>query len=138
MKVVLDTSVLVSGFLSPFGPCGEIVRMVTAGKIQLCYDARILAEYIEVLRRPLFQIDPNELAPIIDYIESTGQPAASSPLPHRLPDKDDEMFLEVALSAGARCLVTGNMKHYPEKLRMGMRVMTPAQFMAFYRARRYD
>ena len=138
MKVVLDTNVLVSGFLSPFGPCGEIIRMATAGTIQLCYDARILAEYSEVLRRPLFQIDPNELVTILDYIESTGQSAASSPLPHRLPDKDDEMFLEVALSAGARCLVTGNMKHYPEKLRMGMRIMTPAQFMSFYRARRYE
>ena len=138
MKVVLDTNVLVSGLLSPYGPCGEIVRMMTGGAIQLCYDARILAEYGEVLRRPRFRINPDELAAVLDYIESAGQSVASVPLPHSLPDGDDEAFLEVALGAGARCLVTGNMRHYPEKLRMGMRVISPAQFMTFYRARRYE
>ena len=35
MKVVLDTNVLVSGLLTPFGPSGEIVRMVAAGKLIL-------------------------------------------------------------------------------------------------------
>ena len=85
MKVVLDTNVIVSGFLSPFGPCGEIVCMVTAGEIQLCYDARILAEYGEVLRRPLFKIDRDDLAAVLDYIESAGQSAAPTPLPHSMP-----------------------------------------------------
>ncbi len=138
MKVVLDTNVLVSGLLSPYGPCGEIVRMVTGGAIQVCYDARILAEYGEVLRRPLFRMNPDDLASVLDYIESAGQSVASVPLSHPLPDKDDEAFLEVALGAGARCLVTGNMRLYPEKLRMGMRVIAPAQFTTFYRARRYE
>ena len=31
MRIVLDTNVLVSGLLSPFGPPGEIVRLVTMG-----------------------------------------------------------------------------------------------------------
>ena len=138
MKVVLDTNVLVSGLLSPYGPCGEIVRMMTGGAIQVCHDARILAEYGEVLRRPLFRRDPAELASVLDYLESAGQSAASAPLSRPLPDKDDEAFLEVALGAGARCLITGNMKHYPEKLKMGVRVLSPAQFITFYRARRYE
>jgi len=33
MKIVLDTNVLVSGLLTPFGTSGEIVRMVSAGKM---------------------------------------------------------------------------------------------------------
>lgn len=44
MKVVLDTNVVVSGLLSPFGPPGEIVRMTADGFLELCYDARILSE----------------------------------------------------------------------------------------------
>jgi len=51
MDIVIDTNVLVAGLLSPFGACGEIVRMVSAGKLTLSFDARILSEYNEVLRR---------------------------------------------------------------------------------------
>ncbi len=36
MKIVWDTNVLVSGLLTPFGPSGEIVRMVSAGELILC------------------------------------------------------------------------------------------------------
>ena len=42
MNIVLDTNVLVAGLLSPFGPCGEIVRMVSSGALTLAFDARIL------------------------------------------------------------------------------------------------
>ena len=39
---------LVSGLLNPHGPPGQIVRMVAAGDIVLCYDARITTEYRKV------------------------------------------------------------------------------------------
>lgn len=52
MRIVLDTNVLVAGLLSPFGPCGEIVRMVSSGEPALCFDARILSEVNDVLKRP--------------------------------------------------------------------------------------
>jgi predicted nucleic acid-binding protein len=35
MKIVLDTNVLVAGLLSPFGPCGDIIRMVSSGYLTL-------------------------------------------------------------------------------------------------------
>ena len=33
MKIVLDTNVLVSGLLTPFGSSGEIVRMVFSNEL---------------------------------------------------------------------------------------------------------
>ncbi len=57
MKVVLDTNVVVSGLLSPFGPPGEIIRMTAGGLLELCYDARILSEYQSVLLREKFPFD---------------------------------------------------------------------------------
>ena len=54
MKIVLDTNVLVSGLLNPYGPPGRIVQMVAAGALQLCFDARIICEYRDVLVRPVF------------------------------------------------------------------------------------
>ena len=65
MKIVLDTNVLVSGLLTPFGPCGEIVRMVSAGKLILYIDARILSEYNEVLQRPKFKFNNDHIDTLI-------------------------------------------------------------------------
>lgn len=57
VKVVVDTNGLVAGLLSAFGPAGEIVRMIASSALSLCFDARILAEYGDVLLRPKFVFD---------------------------------------------------------------------------------
>jgi len=133
MKVVLDTNVLVSGLLSPFGPCGEIVSMVSSGELTLCFDARILLEYTEVLARPKFQFNQEKVATLLDQIESCGQAVAPSPLRQPLPDRDDEPFLEVALSSKSTCLITGNRIHFPEDCCQGMMIFSPSEFHTFYR-----
>ena len=135
MRIVLDTNVIVSGLLSPFGPPGEIVRMVSSGTLILCVDARLLAEYDEVLARPKFGFDQDSVAAFLDYMDFKSEVIASQPLDHRLPDLDDEPFLEVALAAGADCLVTGNLVHFPADLRVGATVLSPAEFMAALRGR---
>ena len=50
-----------------------------------------------------------------------------------LPDVTDAPFLEVALAAGAP-LVTGNVQHCPGKCRRGVRVLTPAEYIAQFAA----
>ena len=132
MKIVLDTNVLVSGLLSPFGKCGEIVRMLVSNGITVCVDARILIEYGEVLRRPHFRMDPHKVDAVIDYIRVSSETHPTMPLATPLPDADDNQFLEVALSAEAECLVTGNTKHYPAGKRAGVRVLTPAEFLDYF------
>ena len=49
---VLDTNVLVSGLLSPFGPPGRLVDALLARHLRIASDDRIEAEYREVLARP--------------------------------------------------------------------------------------
>jgi putative PIN family toxin of toxin-antitoxin system len=129
MKVVVDTNVMVSGLLAPYGPGGEIVRMVSAGHLSLCYDARILAEYAEVLVRPKFPFEPHLVETLLAQIREGGTVVAAVPLQLRLPDPDDEMFLQAALAGGAECLITGNLRHYPPAKRQGVTVVTPAEFV---------
>lgn len=132
MKIVLDTNVLVAGLLSPFGPCGEIVRMVSSGELALGVDARILTEYKEVLGRPKFKFEKEKVAAVLDYVEVHGLTVASSPLPRSLPDVDDEPFLEVAIAARVACLVTGNKNHFPPVPCRGVAVFSPSDFLKFY------
>lgn len=136
MRIVLDTNVLVTGLLSPFGPPGEIVRMVSSAELTLGFDARILSEYGEVLARPRFGFDEDAVAALLDFIACRGHTVASSPLVERLPDPDDEPFPEVALACGAECLVTGNLAHFPEALRQQVTALSPGEFLAAYRSKR--
>ena len=133
MIIVLDTNVLVSGLLTPFGGSGEIVRMVSTGKLILEYDARILIEYQEVLNRSKFQFDKDQIDSLIDYIKKNGQAVSPGPLNKHLPDPDDAPFLEVAIEGKAEYLVTGNKVHYPKKFREGIKVLSPNEFINIYR-----
>jgi len=133
MKVVLDTNVLVSGLLNPYGPPGRILQMVAAGELQVCFDARILAEYREVLRRPAFPFRGEEVDALLRQVHAAGEPVAARPLAQSLPDPDDEPLLEVAIGADVEYLVTGNLRHFPAKRRGGIRVVSPAKFLAIFR-----
>jgi putative PIN family toxin of toxin-antitoxin system len=133
MRIVLDTNVLVAGLLSPFGPSAEIIRMVSSGELTLYFDARILSEYGEVLRRSKFRFQMDKVIALLDYIERRGHIVASSPLSNSLPDPGDQPFLEVALAGQALCLVTGNHAHFPSKLCQGVKVLSPSDFLIFYK-----
>ncbi len=129
MRVVIDTNVLVSGLLTPFGPPGIIVALVAAGRLRPCYDARILAEYDEVLRRPAFPFADDDVVALMAQIRGGGELATAEPLSTPLPHPNDEPFLEVAVSAMAEYLVTGNVRHFPSDRRSGVRVVTPRELL---------
>ncbi len=133
MNIVLDTNVLVAGLLVPFGPCGEIVRMVSSGELSLFYDARIILEYTEVLHRQKFRFDENRVSALLDFVAHHGKKIAASPLLRALPDRDDEPFLEVAVAGDVASLVTGNRAHFPAQSRQGIKVVSPREFLEFYK-----
>jgi len=129
LRIVLDTNVLVSGLLAPFGPPGEIIRLCAAGEPRLCFDTRLLAEYREVLERPRFGFDTDDVETLLAQLEGVGDLVVAPPLSARLPDRDDEAFPEVAIASGADHLVTGNAKHFPRSHRSGVSVLSPRAFL---------
>jgi uncharacterized protein len=134
MLVVLDTNILVSALLSPFGPPARVLDMLLGGDIQAAYDDRLFAEYREVLARPKFGFAPEDVAALLAYLEAEGEHVTARSLPHKLLDADDLPFLEVATQAGA-ILITGNVANYPASLRGAVRVHAPAEFLALRSAR---
>lgn len=108
--------------------------MVSSGTLALCLDARIFAEYDEVLSRPRFGFDADSVAALLDYVDFRGEVVASEPLEQRLPDLDDEPFLEVARASGADFLVTGNLAHFPSDASAGVVVLSPTRFLERYRS----
>jgi putative PIN family toxin of toxin-antitoxin system len=129
VRIVLDTNVLVSGFLSPDGPPGAILRSILAGSISLCFDERILTEYREVLTRGRFALASERVDAVLEFIEANGESVLAETLRVELPDATDTMFVEVASAAGADCVVTGNRKHFPDERLEGLRVLLPRAFV---------
>jgi predicted nucleic acid-binding protein len=83
--------------------------------------------------RPKFLFDTDAVATLLDYLDSSGEMVAGNPLMARLPDPDDETFLEVAMAAKAELLVTGNLIGYPSDARSGVVVVSPAEMVERYR-----
>ena len=134
MRVVIDTNVLVSGLLRPYGPPGRVVRLTAAGELVPCYDARVLLEYGEVLGRKRFGFHPERVETLLAHIAAGGvRVRGVTPLAIPLPDPDDEIFLEVAIAGAAEVLVTGNLKHFPEPARAGVTVLAPAELVDLLR-----
>lgn len=137
MIIVLDTNVIVSGLLKSHSDAGAIVRMVASGSLQVVYDSRILSEYRDVLRRPKFGFEDTDVEAVLTQIKAEGILANVKPLKIKLPDKDDEPFLEAALSMDA-ILVTGNKKHFPLPANSRVLLLNPGEFISYWRERTGD
>ena len=113
IRAVIDTNVLVSGLLSPTGNEALILLAVHQGLVRPCFSDAMLAEYGDVLARPKFAFPPDEIAALLAMFLEKGERFCPDTPALALPDPDDAKFLHCALAAGADCLVTGNLRHFP-------------------------
>ncbi|MDT8899474.1 putative toxin-antitoxin system toxin component, PIN family [Thermanaerothrix sp. 4228-RoL] len=130
MRIVLDTNVLVSALLNPFGAPGRVLDLILAGAVQIVYDDRILAEYREVLARPRFGFEKRHVQRLMEYLIFTGEGVSASPLNVDAPDVDDLPFAEVAVSGNVDALVTGNPEHFAFITHPP--VLSPAEFLQLW------
>lgn len=136
MFIVLDTNVLVSALITPFGNSARILDMVICGNVKILYDDRILTEYREVLLRKKFNFRENDVDTLLEYLETEGLRITSGVCKENLPDKDDIPFLEVALSGNARALIAGNKRHFKIKFLKDLKIMSPEEFLKFWKKKK--
>jgi predicted nucleic acid-binding protein len=108
-----------------------VIDLVTAGRLSVLYDDRIVSEHDEVLHRPRFDFEPRALHAILMQIRAGGEQVSAEPLAVVLPDADDLPFLEVAVAGAAGALITGNAPHYkPTKGTHHVPIRSPRDFIA--------
>ena len=130
MLTILDTNVLVSGLLNPFGSPARVVDQVILNVVQVAYDDRIIAEYIDVLRRPAFGFSEKNVRDLIEQIKLSGIHIVAKPLGFtENPDPGDLPFAEVAITARVDAVVTGNLSHFQYLEKHGVLVLSPSEFM---------
>jgi len=128
VNVVVDTNVIVSALINPSGVPASILSLVMEDKISVCYDARILYEYMEVLSRPRFGFTKTEISTLVDLVKENGTVVAPKKLSITMKDPDNAAFAEVAYGGQARYLITGNKVHFPRVI-FKTKVVSPAEFI---------
>lgn len=126
--VVVDTNVLVSALLTenPLSSTSLILGFVLDGPLIPLYNDTILDEYKEVLGRKKFNFNPKIVSQLLSAIKKIGIKTEPTKVDCSMfPDQDDIVFYEIRMSVDDSYLVTGNIKHYPEK----PFVVTPAQMV---------
>jgi len=114
-KVVIDTSVLVSGVLKEHGAPAAVLDLVCHGQIIWYVSPAVIAEYKEVLARSKFSFDPDRLQRVL---RSLYHAALVVPTATRTESshESDNRFYECAHRAQADFIVTGNLKHFTKDL----------------------
>ncbi len=115
---VLDTNVLVSALLgaSRMSNPTKVLRAVTDNRIIPLYNDEIIKEYKEVLSRKKFPFREEEIDSVLQIIVADGLYVdKTTAIDEVFPDPKDIVFYEVSLSKDGSFLVTGNLKHFPQK-----------------------
>jgi putative PIN family toxin of toxin-antitoxin system len=135
-RAVLDSSVLISGFLTRGGVPDQVLDAVERGDFTLCLSGEILAETASVLlRAPKLQarygFDSAAAEAFCDGLAAMAEITASLPKLQAVPaDPKDDMVVATSVAAKAEYLVTGDRKHLLSlRAYEGIQIVTPREFL---------
>ena len=139
MRAVMDTNVLVAGLRSQRGAAHELLRLLKRRKWTLVLSNTVLTEYQEVPHREQSALPYNheEIERLLDELclHAERRELRSRWWPV-LQDADDEAMVHLAVESRTECLVTHNARHLRPALKLGVSVVTPAEFLR--ELRKYD
>ena len=108
-RVVLDTNIFISAILG--GSLKIIVDEWKAGKCTLVVSEAIAFEYLDVINRPKFKIQSDEIVSITDYLLRSAEFVTPEEKVLAVSaDPGDNKFLEAALAGKVDFIVSGD-KH---------------------------
>jgi len=134
MRVVIDTNIFVSSFLG--GNPRRIIDLWKKGLITLCLSKDILDEYFEVLQRIGLK-NEEELKEILSLLSKGFNIIFTAKTPKIKAvkgDPDDDKFIECAVALKAEVIVSGDKAVKEIGDYMGIRILSPRQFVDQFEA----
>jgi len=136
MRVVIDTNVLISRFLSPTGIPAKLVQMWQHdAAFDVVVSQAVLQEYEAALTYPHIQarhrLTQEEITTFLTFFSQLALLVTPRDnLPVLASDPDDTIFPATALAGNAEYLVSGDRDLLEIKIYQGIRILTPATFLA--------
>lgn len=136
MRAVLDSSTLISAFLTFRGTCAEVLRAGERGAFVLCLSHDLLADMTTPLvSRPKLQArygyEREEVASFCERLLRAAEVVPDLPeLTGAVPlDPKDDVIVATAVAAKADYLVTGDRHLLDLGSYEGIRIVTPRAFL---------
>lgn len=127
MKTVLDCNVIISAGLTD-GVCRKVVKSVLDKHTNFISDP-ILLEYKNVIDRKKFYNARKQLFSILEIVCELSEWIQPQNYNITLPDVDDLIYLNTALTAKVDYLITGNIKDFPKQQYQTVEIVAPAAFL---------
>ena len=134
--IVIDTNVGIAGLRSKNGASHKLLSLVGTGKFEIHDSVALVLEYEDVIQRHRAEIglSQDEVSVFIDSLCSMAHHHKVYFLWRPLvPDADDELLLELAVSAKCEYIVTHNIKDFKGSEKFGVKAITPKAFLQIIR-----
>lgn len=132
LEAVLDTNVIISALRSRNGASFALLRRVGRPGWRIHISTALLLEYEEVARREAGALwaRPERVEAVLRFIAaSAAEHAISFRWRPFLSDPDDDFVLELAIAAGARYIVTHNVRNFVGVESLGVKALRPREFL---------
>lgn len=138
MNVVLDTNVLIAAARSRQGASFQLLSLLPDPRFRIALSVALYTEWQEVLCRPEHLppgMQPQDALAFLRYLASVAhlQDVYYLWRPF-LRDPDDDMVLECAVASGSPYIVTHNVRDFRSTESLGVKPITPAEFLALLRS----
>ncbi len=134
MRIVIDTSVLVSGLIRPQGAPGDVLRSLRDGKFAALYSNETIMEIVDVLGRNKFRqkyhIEPDDISALINLIRLRGEAIVPEVTIIDCRGPKGNKFLVLPLTGGADYLVSGDSDLLSMNPYQSIPILNPAEFLA--------
>jgi putative PIN family toxin of toxin-antitoxin system len=134
--IVVDTNVVLRGLRSPQGASGFVLQGMINGEIEFAASPAVIFEYEDVLKRPNVLGSPRVVSSAdLDVVLDAICQRAFVTLPQFrfrpfLDDPKDDLFVECALSAGARLIVSSDRHFWHPSLKgFGLQALSAKTFV---------
>ena len=132
IQTILDTNIIFAGLYSALGASFQVLRALTAGKIQPVLSVALLFEYEDVLKRNSRKLGLTHWD--IDAFLDNMCALSSFQKIHYLwrpflPDLKDDHVLELAVASQVKRITTFNVKDFKNVDKFGVKIISPKQLL---------
>jgi putative PIN family toxin of toxin-antitoxin system len=138
MRIVLDTNILISAFVSTKGASAQLLWRCQAGELELLVSENTLAELRRVLTYPRIRMhlhyNDEQIERFIDYLQHFSTIVTPPDEARVVPDDaDDDKFIALAVAGEAQYLVTGDEHLLSVGRHQGITILKPAAFLLLWK-----
>lgn len=130
--VVLDTNVIVAALRSKRGASNKLLSLVGTHKFEIHDSVALVLEYEDVLQRHRAELGLSQ-EDVTDFIDSLCSMAHHHKIYFlwrpALFDVNDELLLELAVTARCEYIVTHNLNDFKGIGKFGVQAVTPREFL---------